>query len=99
MAEGLYVKDLDILANRDLKNVILVDNAAYSYSMQLKNGVPIIPFYKSKEDTELIELCEFLLSLKDEDDVSEKITDTFKSKTISKYANNLPLLNQKLFDI
>ena len=93
------MKDLDILANRDLKNVILVDNAAYSYSMQLKNGVPIIPFYKSKEDTELVELCDFLLALKDEPNVCDRITDTFKSKTISKYANNLPLLNSKLFDI
>ena len=55
--------------------------------------MPIIPFYKLKEDTELIELCEFLLSLKDEPDVGDRISHTFKSKTISKYANNLPLLN------
>lgn len=52
IAEGFYVKDLRILKNRDLKNVLLVDNAAYSYALQLENGVPIIPFYMRKDDTE-----------------------------------------------
>lgn len=33
-AEGMYVKDLRVL-NRDLKDVALVDNAAYSYAFQL----------------------------------------------------------------
>jgi CTD small phosphatase-like protein 2 len=30
----MYVKDLRVM-NRDLKDVILVDNAAYSYAFQL----------------------------------------------------------------
>lgn len=99
VAEGLYVKDLDILANRDLKNVVLVDNAAYSYSMQLKNGVPIIPFYKDKSDTELQELSEFLVDLKDDEDVRGKINKAFRGGLISKYANSPNTLNKKMFDI
>lgn len=44
----LHVKDLRHL-NRDLKNVVLVDNAAYSYAFQLENGIPVLPFYEGKD--------------------------------------------------
>jgi CTD small phosphatase-like protein 2 len=40
----MYVKDLRII-NRAMADMILVDNAAYSYNYQLDNGVPILPFY------------------------------------------------------
>lgn len=99
ITDGLYVKDLDILLNRNLKDVVLIDNAAYSYSMQLKNGIPIVPFYDDKSDTELIELKEFLFALKDVSDVRNVISGSFKGGLISKYSNNMGLLFKKLFDI
>ena len=49
------MKDLRVLG-RDLSNVVLVDNAPYSYIMQLGNAIPIIPYYKGKDDTQLISL-------------------------------------------
>jgi CTD small phosphatase-like protein 2 len=52
------VKDLRIL-NRSLSEVVLVDNAAYSYSFQLENGIPILPFYEGK-DSELAALEGYL---------------------------------------
>lgn len=61
------MKDLRYL-NRDLKNVLLVDNAAYSYSFQLDNGVPILPFYEGK-DFELNELERYLDKVSEVDDV------------------------------
>ena len=33
--------------------MVLVDNAAYSYLHQSENGIPIIPYYKGREDYEL----------------------------------------------
>ena len=57
--ENLYVKDLRIL-NRDLAKVVLVDNAAYSYSFQLENGIPILPFYEGS-DFELPKLEKYLV--------------------------------------
>lgn len=33
-----------------MKDVLLVDNAAYSYAYQLDNGVPILPYFKGKND-------------------------------------------------
>ena len=46
--DGILVKDLRIFANRDLKNVVLVDNSILNYSYQLFNGIPILPFYGNK---------------------------------------------------
>ena len=42
--EGIYVKDLRIIANWSLKDIVIVDNAVYSFAFQLDNGIPIIPF-------------------------------------------------------
>jgi CTD small phosphatase-like protein 2 len=36
-----------------MNHMLLVDNAAYSYFFQLKNGIPIVPYYKGKNDYEL----------------------------------------------
>ena len=66
--KGLHIKDLRILA-RDPRDVVLVDNAAYSYGFQLFNGVPIIPFYGDPNDRELLVLQNYLDYLKDKDDV------------------------------
>lgn len=57
--EGVHIKDLRVI-NRDLKDMILVDNAAYSFGYQIENGVPIIPYYDNKTDEELKDLLEFI---------------------------------------
>lgn len=69
--EGLFVKDLRVLQNRDLKDMLLVDNAAYSFGFQIENGIPIIPFYDNYEDHELKFLAEYLKMFTDVDDVRE----------------------------
>lgn len=58
--QGIYIKDLRMIANRDLKDVLLVDNASYSFGYQLDNGIPIIPFYNDKNDKELLHLIQYL---------------------------------------
>jgi len=30
--DGVYIKDLRILANRRMKDIVIVDNAAYSFA-------------------------------------------------------------------
>jgi CTD small phosphatase-like protein 2 len=61
--EGVYIKDLRVLKNRNLANILLVDNAAYSYFYQLENGIPIIPFYDDKDDNELVQLIDYLRAM------------------------------------
>lgn len=48
----MYCKDLRVM-DRELKDVVLVDNAAYSYAAQPDNGIPILPYYHGKQDFEL----------------------------------------------
>jgi len=74
----LFIKDLRVLKNRDLKDIVLIDNAAYSYAHQISNGVPIIPFYDNKKDTEFKELTKFLMTLLDKNDVRPYLTNYFK---------------------
>jgi len=58
--EGYFVKDLRII-NRKLKDMLLIDNAAYSYAYQLDNGIPILSYYHVKTDYELKALEGYLL--------------------------------------
>jgi len=48
--EGIFIKDLRVIRNRDLKDLILVDNSVYSFGFQLDNGVPIIPYFNDPSD-------------------------------------------------
>lgn len=76
--EGIYIKDLRVLANRNLNDVVLVDNAAYSFGYQVENGIPIIPFYNNYEDEELKHLIPYLKQLAKAKDLREINRDTFK---------------------
>lgn len=55
-----FLKNLDVFANRNLKDVVLVDNSIFSCAMQLDNGVPVLPFFFDPEDRELLFLMEYL---------------------------------------
>jgi CTD small phosphatase-like protein 2 len=48
--DNVYIKDLRVFKNRELKDMIIVDNAVYSFGAQLSNGIPITPFKDDKED-------------------------------------------------
>lgn len=76
---GIFVKDMSKLG-RNLKDVIIVDNTALCFAFQLENGVPILSYYGSgkEQDTELVDLMNFLLSLKDVEDVRTSIVEYFK---------------------
>lgn len=60
MEEGVYVKDIRVVSRR-LEEVVLVDNATYSFGKWIENGIPILPFYESREDDELKDLYDFLV--------------------------------------
>lgn len=57
----LRVKDLRILKNINIKNIILVDNNMYSFAPQLNNGILINSFYCDKDDKELDNVYRYLI--------------------------------------
>ncbi len=71
-AEGIFIKDLRIIKNRNLRDVVIVDNAVYSFGLQLENGIPILPFYSDKGDQELLHLIYYLECLAKFKDVREQ---------------------------
>jgi len=61
--QNVYIKDLRIFADRNLKDIVLIDNASYSFGRLISNGIPIIPFYFRKDDIELKYLMPYLKEL------------------------------------
>ena len=54
-----------------LKDILLVDNAVYSFSAQLDNGIPITPFKEDPEDNEFKHLITHLQNCAGADDMRE----------------------------
>ena len=67
--DGIYVKDLRILADRNIKDIIIVDNAAYSFAFQITSGIPIVSWYVDMADRELQKLVEYLKVLARVEDI------------------------------
>lgn len=63
-----YVKDLSLLG-RDLKNVIIIDNAPTSYLFHPENALPSRSWYGDIHDRELHEFIPLLIGLSQVDDV------------------------------
>ena len=64
---GIYIKELKKL-NRDLSDLIILDNSPLAYSFDNDNGLPIKAWYEDKNDNELDKvytLLEFLSKVKD----------------------------------
>ena len=64
---GIYIKELKKL-NRNLKDLVIVDNSPLAYAFDSDNGLPIKGWYDDKEDKELDKIfpvLEFLANTKD----------------------------------
>jgi len=73
---GSFVKDLRVV-NRKLERTVLVDNNAYSFLMQLGNGIPVSSFMDDANDTALHVLQEFLLAIREHEDVRDHLRNVF----------------------
>lgn len=67
---GFFIKDLRIIRNKNLKDIIIVDNLAHSFGFQIENGVPILEWH-SGHDTELFYLKNYLIKAAEFFDVRE----------------------------
>ena len=86
----IYIKDLSVFKNIDLKNIIIIDNSVVSFTYQLDNGMPILPYYDSERDNELICLAYYLLAIFEYKDLREANKlyvklDYYKEAAIEKF--------------
>jgi len=66
---GVYIKDLRVLGNRDLKDMLIVDNLTHNFCLQVDNGVPILDYQDDPDDKELKYLAEYLVQCAEADDM------------------------------
>lgn len=64
-----FLKDLRIISNKDLKEMILIDSNTLSFSFQVDNGIPILPWEGDIHDRELKYLIRYLIKVNHFDDV------------------------------
>ena len=84
---GVFIKDLRIFANRNIPDLIIVDNAVYSFGYQLDNGIPILSWKDDPKDRELLNLMGYLKSLAKAKNMLQLNRKTFKlRKFYSMYA-------------
>jgi len=76
-----FVKDIAQLG-RDLKDVIILDNAPISYTLQPFNALPSYTWVGDKSDTQLHDLLFILKALANVDDVREYLRKIVKSNKI-----------------
>jgi CTD small phosphatase-like protein 2 len=81
LVNNIYIKDLRIFTGWSLKDIVLVDNAAYSFAYQICNGIPIISWHDDRLDTELKSLVEFMKYLATVEDVRDCLRDSFHMDT------------------
>ena len=53
--------------------MVLIDNSVLSFAYHLNNGIPIVPYIEQKEDSQLIMLAYYLLSIASCDDLTQEI--------------------------
>ena len=59
-----------------------------SFAFQLDNGIPILPYYHEKDDDELLKIADYLIALKDDEDVRMQNRATFGIQDM--YKLNVP---------
>jgi len=65
----------------------------YSYYFTLDQGIPIIPFYSDSKDVELLKLLTFLLSVKNDEDITDAIPRYFKHDELISCTNMDEIVN------
>ena len=76
--EKFYIKDLRILRNVEIKNMVIIDNSIMSFAFQLENGIPILPYYDNPEDSELNFLINYINYITKFDDIRIPNMDKIK---------------------
>ena len=78
---GIYIKDLKRL-NRNIKDLIIVDNSPLAYAFHSENGLPIKTWYNDPSDVELTKISKLLEFLSKAKDVRNYIKKFVKDNEI-----------------
>ena len=78
------MKDLNIIKDRSLEDIVIVDNSIVSFGFQLDNGVPISSFQsEDSQDQEMLYLLTYLEEIYHQKDVRKMNQKTFGLKDLA----------------
>ena len=78
-SKGFLVKDLRIIKDRAIEDIIIVDNSIVCFAFNLDNGVPISPYMGDNDmDEELIFMTSYLEDAYTYKDIREANRENFK---------------------
>lgn len=81
--EEFYIKDLDVIMDRQKENLIIVDNSILSFAFDLANGVPINSYMgDDPQDKDLLYLYSFCEQAFYDSDVRKSCDENFKLRYI-----------------
>ena len=84
---GYLVKDLRMIADRKLEDMIIIDNSIVCFAFNLDNGVPIASFVGDNPmDEELLFMTSYLEDVYHFDDIREANIQNFKLSDIQRAA-------------
>ena len=69
--KDIYIKDLEIFEDFDLKDILIVDNSVLAFAFHLDNGIPILPYYNAEKDFELLFCAYYFESIYNYEDLRE----------------------------
>ena len=95
--QGNYFKDLKVI-NRDIKDLIIIDNNPVSYFYNKENGVPILSWFNDPKDNELIKLIPLLKFLSRVNDVRPIINQIVIKKNDQEDELNYKLIDKMIND-
>ena len=77
--DQFFIKDLDIILDREREHMCIVDNSILSFAFDLDNGVPINSFMGNEEDDrQLLYLFSFLEEVAEKPDIRVNIRESFR---------------------
>ena len=91
LINGTFIKNLDLL-NKNLKNVIIIDNSSKSFLLHPENGIKSKSFINDLNDKELLYLIPILNFLSEVDDV-RKYINKIRELNVESFKNYEMIIN------
>ncbi|CAD8209416.1 unnamed protein product [Paramecium octaurelia] len=82
---GFFIKDLRIIGNKQLKDMVIVDNLAHSFGFQIENGIPILEWHNDQNDQELKYMATYLMEAAEQEDIRQFNTQRLKLDQLIEY--------------
>lgn len=96
LPQGVFTKDLRIFGNRNLSDLMLIDNSPHTYVFHKTNGVPIIPFYDNYDDKELLKLIAYCKNIQHSEDLRTTQNESFKADKMMANIDSFELIKSNV---